>query len=373
MRLSTAVQEFLDTYRDAKRSPRTVAGYAKDLRGLIALAHVEASDQVPAFTEALVAAYFAAARRKGLHTNTLLRHRAAFNQFAAWGLRRRLWTENPMLNAPEYKRPKRLPRPFSIAERAALLALALPPAEELLRAILYHTGLRESAICGLRLGDLALGDGGRPGTLRAVSKGDKEQVIPIIPELDAILRGHLKALADRDSGRPLLARPSGAPWTGAMVRRRVRLWGEAAGVPHCLPHRWRHTYGTRLFERKADPRAAQRLMGHQSITTTMLYTEVVDREVEAAALLLSDAPVDRTDYPPRPRDAAQGPAVAALKVKRACSDAPESPSNVIALRPRNCPPARGSDNRRARDPLIRAAALTKLAAQRWADQQRSRP
>jgi site-specific recombinase XerD len=286
MKLSRAVQDFLVELR-VERSRNTMAAYESDLTLLVSLATVQASDSVVSFTEPLVRTYFRALDEKGLSIATRLRRKAALNEFAAWGMRRRLWTENPMLNAPRFRRPQRLPRPFSRAERQRLLALDLPPVDRVLRALLYYTGLRVSPICGIRLKDIVLGDEGRMGQLRTIGKGDKEHLSYLVPELEEILRDYiLSHHADLKPTSPLLV-TRGRPMTRDMVERRTQEWGSRCDIEHCTPHRFRHTYATGLFERGADPRAVQRLLGHQNIATTMLYTEVADAVVAQAAMLMS--------------------------------------------------------------------------------------
>jgi len=63
-------------------------------------------------------------------------------------------------------------------------------------------------------------------------------------------------------------------WTETMVERRARQWGRAAGVPRCHPHRFRHTFATRLLESCGDLRLVQEALGHQSVATTEVYTHV---------------------------------------------------------------------------------------------------
>jgi integrase/recombinase XerC len=271
---------------------------------------VRASDSLAAFTEETVREFFRSRDTKGLSINTKLRQRASINEFAKWAMRRRLLAENPTLNAPRYRRPHRLPKPFSRDERERLLALDLDPVSHVLRALLYYTGLRIAPICNIKLRDITFGDGaGRMGTLRAIGKGNKETIKYLVPELEAILRAYIAAhhaevtvrLTSVPSvpGRPiriaqnlpnsplLIAR--GRPLNINMAQRRVKEWGQRAQIEKCHPHRWRHTYATALFENGADPRAVQRLLDHSNIATTMIYTEVADDVVAKAAMLMSGA------------------------------------------------------------------------------------
>jgi site-specific recombinase XerC len=123
------------------------------------------------------------------------------------------------------------------------------------------------------------------GDHRAVGKGNKPQVLPIYPDLrelvvDYILRGDLNPRSF------LLSHGGGRPWTRRMVERRTQEWGEAVGVPDCLPHRFRHTFATDLLKRGVDIRVIQVLLNHADLSTTAVYTKVVDTQALDAVLRL---------------------------------------------------------------------------------------
>ena len=165
----------------------------------MALATVDAPDTILAFTPELVRTYFHRLSAKGLTMATLHRRRAALSEFAKWGVDQRLWATNPMAGAPQIKKPEYVPRPFMPEERTRLLALELPLAERLVRALLYYTGLRVSPICGIRIGDIStqpmtLGDGLTwPGSIRTVGKGNKTHVVPLHPDLRELVVSYILA------------------------------------------------------------------------------------------------------------------------------------------------------------------------------------
>jgi integrase/recombinase XerD len=63
-------------------------------------------------------------------------------------------------------------------------------------------------------------------------------------------------------------------------------WGEVAGVPDCLPHRFRHSFATQLFQRGTDIRVVQALLGHADLKSTVVYTKVSDAQLFGAVLRL---------------------------------------------------------------------------------------
>jgi len=283
MRLSRCIEDYLTTCRVRRLSTATLITYENSLNGLRNLALVNGRDEIGIFTPALIEEYFAKANAKGNSIPTLVKKRVALRRFADWGLRRRLWIEDPTLNAPAYRLPERLPRPFERRDRERLMALPVGIEEEALRAVLYYTGLRVSEVCGLRWANVRLGEGpGDRGRLVVIGKGNTERSVALMADLETILREYAEEYPPARSVY-VFSHRGGHPWTPRMVRYRVMRWGQETGTVACTPHRWRHTAATELFEAGVDPRAAQRFMGHKSISTTMLYTRVVDAEVDRAA------------------------------------------------------------------------------------------
>jgi integrase/recombinase XerD len=291
MKLSTALAKFIAELR-IEASPNTCRAYEGDIQKLVNLVGALVGDSVLAWTSDLTTKYFLAESTKGNAVGTLHRRRAALNQFAAWGVRNKIFPDNPMREAPKLRLKKRLPRPFSVAERHRLMALELPLRDRLIRGLLYYTGLRVTPICEIKIGDIWRNDAGRPLRLRTVGKGNIETWKLIVPELAEIMQDYLLAKevhAPLSATAYLLAQRSGKPWTKKQVATRTHAWGRLVEpeVMDCTPHRFRHSYATTLLERGVDPRKIQKLMNHADISTTMLYLEVTDADLDEAALMIS--------------------------------------------------------------------------------------
>lgn len=297
MRLSTAVAQFIDEARLRNLSPETIRAYQGDLGVLVALATVTAQDTVFAFTESLAREYLTALSKRNLSMATIARRRSSLNEFGKWGVKRRLWTTNPvdMLDI-RIRRERNLPKPFATDERARLMALPLSGAEHMLRALLYWTGLRVTPICGIRLGDITSAPatlaGGieMPGTIRTIGKGRKTFVLGMHPKLKPILTDYiLQYHPDLNPASFLLLQASGRPYTRLTAERRTREWGlRAQIVGTCTPHRFRHTFPTALLESGVDIRVIQVLMNHASLSTTAIYTQVVNKQAFEGLLKLPD-------------------------------------------------------------------------------------
>ena len=311
MRLSKVMDGFLEDCRTRKLSEATVESYEGDLRHLVAMATVLTEDALSGFTEALVTAYFAANVKKGNVVSTLITKRAAVVEFARYCLRRRYLVVDPTVNAPTYRLPYRLPRPYTTHERTRLMALTetekeverraqgqrvsswvrvpLPPVEAMIRALLYYAGLRVGTICRLRLRDIQASQGDQLGRIRVITKGDREIEVPIVPELARILSDYIIEQTDMDGRSFLLSRRHGQPWTVRMIQRAVTGWGRAAGVPGATAHRFRHTAGKEFLETGATLEETQGFLGHANIATTQVYRRVSSAAVADAAMRRAQA------------------------------------------------------------------------------------
>ncbi len=282
MRLRQAIAKFLNHLRGTRYAPNTCKVFESDLNMFYAHVVSEATDSVLAVTADRIRSFLHRQSAKNLSLSTLNRRKSAISVFCRWGTARRYWIANPADEIERLPRARRLPRPFTHAERERLMALILPEREHVLRALLYYTGLRETPISEIRIQDIEMSATGL-WHIRSVGKRGKEQVIPVLPELRAALEGYRVQgsvyLFDNGQGRPIDRR---------VIGRIVRQWGVAADVPRCTPHRFRHTFATMLLERGVPVEKIQRLLAHADISTTMLYAEVTDASLDAAILALSE-------------------------------------------------------------------------------------
>lgn len=293
MKLSTAVDQYLTDARIRGLRPATLDAYRKDLRLLVSLATVQFADNTVSFTPELVRDFLSAIAGKGLAAATLHRRQASISGFAKWCMARRLVAEYPMADVGRIKRPRQLPRPFSHDDADAIEALGLAGVEAVIRLLLFQTGLRVQELCDLRVQDVSLGADEQDGSIRVRGKGGKERVVPLTPDLWHRLRDYMLSSVEIDRlGAFLLAQRDGRPWTRRMVGRRTRAWGRSVKLDKVTPHRFRHTFATRLLEgneagEKADLRQVQELLGHADISTTATYTQVSTERLRAAVNLLA--------------------------------------------------------------------------------------
>jgi len=184
-----------------------------------------------------------------------------------------------LLETPRIKR--KLPVFLSVEEIDLMLSFidrSTPEGERNLAMLetMYSCGLRVSELISLKLSDLHIND----GFISVIGKGDKQRLIPIgksaLRLIDNYLthhRNHIKIKKNNEDMIFLSKR--GTPITRQMVFYVIKDLAEKAGIKKSLsPHTFRHSFATHLVEGGADLRAVQEMLGHESITTTEIYTHL---------------------------------------------------------------------------------------------------
>ena len=278
--MTQALDGYLDTLRLVRRlSPRTLEAYASDLRHYAQHLAAEGRRRWEKVTVDDIAGYFLAGRRAGRSARTLARRRAALSGFHAH-YARLTGGRNPAADLEPMRTGRPLPKALSLEEVESLLAQTLGEEPRKLRdrALLelsYASGLRVSELVGLDCEGVRL----KERFVVVLGKGGKERVVPFGGAAARSLERYL------EGGRPHLVRSSrtSALFVNRAGRRlgRAGFWkvlgayARAAGITKTVsPHVLRHSFATHLLEGGADLRAVQELLGHASVTTTQIYTEV---------------------------------------------------------------------------------------------------
>ena len=196
-------------------------------------------------------------------------------------------------NPAEDLRPPRafssLPHSLSVEDVDRLLAqpdhtTARGLRDRAMIELLYATGLRVSELVQLRPGDVHL----EAAFLTCTGKGDKQRVVPIGDEAadwvnQYLRRGRPVLLGARTSPRLFVNARRGGPGLSRVGFWKIlRAYGRRAGVRGALsPHVLRHSFATHLLERGADLRAIQMMLGHADLSTTQIYTHVMQHRMRA--------------------------------------------------------------------------------------------
>ena len=262
-------------------SPNTVESYARDLAALAAFA--EANEvSVETLTRRDLEAFVRTQMASGLSPRSVARTVACIRGFYRFVS---LEQKRDISPADDLQAPRAwaaLPKFLDLEDVDKLLAVPDTSTPRGLRdkamiEVLYATGLRVSELIAVRPNDLHLDE----GYLTCVGKGDKERIVPLGQEAVTWVRNYVS------EGRPQLAK-RGSPWLFVNARdggalSRVGFWkvlkeyGVKAGLTRELsPHVLRHSFATHLLERGADLRSIQMMLGHSDLSTTQIYTHVLE-------------------------------------------------------------------------------------------------
>ncbi|MBL4700503.1 MAG: tyrosine recombinase [Phycisphaeraceae bacterium] len=224
----------------------------------------------------------------GYSPATTARKIATLRSFYKWMLKRDLTQSNPMVLIRTPKQTKRLPKAMSVEQVDKLLGM--PDCKDTLgardRAILetlYSTGVRVSELVDLGRADLDQAE----QTLRVRGKGKKERIVPLGSHALAAIRHYMTLLepdhrfrALRESAATgadtaLFINKNGGRLSSRSVRRKLDKYLLIAGLDSTIsPHTLRHSFATHLLDNGADLRSVQELLGHQSLSTTQIYTHL---------------------------------------------------------------------------------------------------
>ena len=288
--METHLQQFLH-YIEFERgyTANTIYAYKNDLGQFQKFAQTQELNAWESLTPEILEQFAAMLQNRNYQPATIARKIATTRSFLHF-----LFTEDVIsqelskwLHQPKVGR--RLPKALSqediqqLLKTAALHKTPLGLRDQALLEVLYATGLRATEIITLRLGDVNFTE----GTLRCVGKGDKERAIPLHDRAQESLKRYIQ------TGRPFLLSDSGEstiflnregqPLTRQGLWFIIQQCAQNAGLEKQVsPHTLRHTFATHLLEGGAELREVQEFLGHASITTTQIYTEVSRRRKRAA-------------------------------------------------------------------------------------------
>ena len=231
--------------------------------------------------------FLAGLYRQKLESRTVARHLVTLRNFFRFARAHELISEDPSIKLESPKIRRSLPGYLRLeeVERLLLQPDAKTPLGQRDRAmleVLYSTGLRVSELIGLRVSDLDA----KVGCVRCIGKGDKERLVPIgkkaLGMVEKYLRDARPKLVGKVTGTPaLFVNRRGRQLTRVGVWKILSEYGRRAGLRLALtPHMLRHSFATHLLERGADLRSVQLMLGHSDISTTQIYTHVVEERLK---------------------------------------------------------------------------------------------
>lgn len=280
-------------------SPNTLEAYGRDLQRFID--HLTDLGQTPINSDTnAIRAYLAILVKKNNKPSTQARQLSTIRQFYKFLFAEGLRTDNPAGSIESPRKSQSLPRILSIDEVASLLTMADDQARttagsfakryravrlHALLELLYATGLRVSELVNLP----ALSASTTSQFLSVMGKGSKERMVPLSPKSITAMTSLVALAQTTAKNKPSPSDISKSKWlfpasstSGHLTRqafaRELKTLAQMAGIKpeRVSPHVLRHAFASHLLQNGADLRSVQILLGHSDISTTQIYTHVLE-------------------------------------------------------------------------------------------------
>jgi integrase/recombinase XerC len=286
------------THLGAERrySPKTLEAYRRDVEQFLDfltehLGGRPSLKDLTALTPADVRAFLARRRAEGIGSRSLMRTLAGLRGFARYLERNGKGRVAALSAVRAPKIGKTLPRPLPVTAARRIADSELHADENAapwihardaaVLALLYGSGLRISEALGLTRAEV--GSGARDA-ITVTGKGRKQRMVPVLPQVQTLIAEYVALCPyDLPADGPLFVGAKGGPLSPRIVQLAMARLRGALGLPEtATPHALRHSFATHLLARGGDLRAIQELLGHASLATTQIYTEVdAERLIEA--------------------------------------------------------------------------------------------
>lgn len=270
-------------------SPKTCEAYARDVGFFLSfltghLGHAPKLYDLAKLAPADIRSFLAFRRANGIEARTLQRSLAAARSFARFLEREGRGKSDALSAVRAPKVAKTLPRPLDVQSALALADPATRAYEErepwvlardaAVLSLLYGAGLRIAEALSLKRYQIPA-----PGTadiITVTGKGNKARMVPLIPQIAQAINDYIAVCPfDLPEDEPVFRGEKGGPLSPRIVQLAMERMRGALGLPDsATPHALRHSFATHLLARGGDLRSIQELLGHASLATTQIYTQV---------------------------------------------------------------------------------------------------
>jgi len=283
---AAAVRSWLASLKTERRmAAKTLEAYSRDICQFAAFLreHLGAPATIADIEQLSVAdfrAFLARRRKEGVQSRSLARQMSAIRSLFRHAERRGLFRNSALSALRSPKLPHGLPKPLNVEQALRLTGTEVHDGADVpawiaardraVLMLLYGCGLRISEVLELTARQASA------DPLTIVGKGGKMRIVPILAQARAALTNYLDlcpfATSDRE---PLFRGARGGPLNARIVQLLIERLRGSLGLPNtATPHALRHSFATHLLGGGADLRVIQELLGHASLSTTQVYTEV---------------------------------------------------------------------------------------------------
>jgi integrase/recombinase XerC len=272
------VTQYLDGMRQTqRRSDKTIEAYERDLKQAVHFFGEETDIQ--SLDTLSVIGWVRSLSSQRIAGRSIGRKLSALRGVFQEAINQRLIKANPAADVRAPKTGKHLPHALSPDAMQRLLDSPIDPndietmRDQAIYELLYSSGLRLAEVLGLTVRDIQ----GIPEELKVLGKGSKERIVPVGNKARKALANWLEKRTEWDNGHTdrVFITKKGLGVSPRTIQRRLDLRAQAAGLDqHVHPHALRHSAATHLLESSGDLRAIQEFLGHQSLSTTQIYTHL---------------------------------------------------------------------------------------------------
>jgi integrase/recombinase XerC len=283
---STVALRWQQSLKSERRmAAKTLEAYGRDISqfSLFLRDHLGGAATISDLTELTASDFrsFMAKRRKsGVESRTLARQLSAIRSFFRFAERNAHFTNAALSSLRSPKLPHSVPKPLSITAAAQVAAGDILSTDETSKwveardravlTLLYACGLRISEAIGLTLQQ------SKSSPLVITGKGGKTRIAPVLPRVREVLDGYISLCPfPLKPNEPVFRGVRGGPLNARNIQLLIETMRGALNLPDtATPHALRHSFATHLLGNGADLRVIQELLGHASLSSTQIYTEV---------------------------------------------------------------------------------------------------
>ncbi len=278
--MQNILKNYTDYLKIEKRySTNTVEAYCRDITRFL---HFSGEGPLEDLDSTNIRSYLLKCLEEGRNSRSTARYLSSLKSFFNFLCEENYLTDNPadILESPKLGR--KLPNVISLDEVEALLACPDPKTlhgirDKAMLEVLYATGLRVSELVSLKESDVDL----QVGFLRSLGKGAKERVVPLGAVAQEAVQDYLdvarRVLLHGNTAHELFITRLGRKMTRQGFWKILKAYGLKANIKTSVsPHTLRHAFATHLLERGADLRVVQEMLGHADISTTQIYTHILE-------------------------------------------------------------------------------------------------
>ena len=272
------IQDFITHLKlERSLSENTLSAYSSDIYKLKAFAGEVPLSQI---NYSLVSDFLKSLQTVGLSPRSLARIISGLKTFYKFLVSEQISSSNPLQTIDTPKLPKKLPDVLSHEEISSMLECIdfskfSGERDKTIVMLLYGSGLRVSELVELKINNLYLDE----GFIKVLGKGNKERLVPVgaktIRQLGYYFESYRKHISKNNTNNNVILNQKGNPLSRIFIFKIIKDLALKAGIQKNIsPHTLRHSFATVLIEAGADLRAVQQMLGHESITTTEIYTHL---------------------------------------------------------------------------------------------------